>query len=548
MTPLLHMGFGRADIPAIGSGRAKQGWGQAHFTATHGDEPLQCRAWATRSGADGAVQVLVLAEICFMTGVVRRRAEALLADRHGMAPDAVMMCATHNHSGPGGYASTLWFDIPCGGRDEAMVDGIAGAIAAATARAIGSLQPVQAWTLRADSGLQSLLHNRAWRAYNRNEGVTPVEASTAHLATDPAMDLVRVDTMDGRPLGLVSWFGLHGTCLQSEHAIVSPDHKGTSARLLEERFGDGFIAILAQGPTGDVTTNSTWDARSGRTTGPFGRGKDNLQAIAEAQARACTQLHASAPEQGQPMQGPLLGVQEVVDFPSVTLPDGPGGSRPVIGPELGLGVVLGTLEGPGPVGAGAPTRLLVETLRRIGTTGGGSRDDDTLRARAGRLPLVTQGDDGEGRILGRVLLSNALVPAFIDDQLRRTQKELQDGTAPVRTWLPRTLPVQVQRIGPLLVAGLGGEPTTTAGHRLRAALAEVHDGPVALTTYAGEYGGYIVTPEEFAEHGYESGSTMFGRWTLDAWCQELVRLAGRIGAGAVASEHAPPAPPPHSTG
>ena len=39
---------------------------------------------------------MVLAEICFMTGVVRRRAEELLAERHGLAPDAVLMCATHN--------------------------------------------------------------------------------------------------------------------------------------------------------------------------------------------------------------------------------------------------------------------------------------------------------------------------------------------------------------------------------------------------------------------------------------------------------------------
>ena len=77
---------------------------------------------------------------------------------------------------------------------------------------------------------------------------------------------------------------------------------------------------------------------------------------------------------------------------------------------------------------------------------------------------------------------------------------------------PSRLPLHVVRVDDHAFATVPGEATTMAGSRIEAAVAAATGGgPASVIGFAGDYGGYWVTPEEYLEQRYEAASTIFGR-------------------------------------
>jgi neutral ceramidase len=114
-------------------------------------------------------------------------------------------------------------------------------------------------------------------------------------------------------------------------------------------------------------------------------------------------------------------------------------------------------------------------------------------------------------------------------------------------WTANRLPIQLVRLGPLVLLALAQEVTIVAGMRLRRAVAEVVDvSPdlVIVQGYANDYAGYLTTPEEYDAQRYEGGHTMFGRWQLPAYTQEIVRVARALREGAPVDFGEPPRPKP----
>jgi hypothetical protein len=103
-------------------------------------------------------------------------------------------------------------------------------------------------------------------------------------------------------------------------------------------------------------------------------------------------------------------------------------------------------------------------------------------------------------------------------------------------WVPQVLPVQLFCIGALAIVGIPAEPTTVSGRRLRAAalsaLASHGTRKVIINGYANAYAAYVTTYEEYQLQHYEAASTLFGQWTLAAWCTELRALAREVAGGA----------------
>jgi neutral ceramidase len=101
-------------------------------------------------------------------------------------------------------------------------------------------------------------------------------------------------------------------------------------------------------------------------------------------------------------------------------------------------------------------------------------------------------------------------------------------------WVADVLPVQLVRIGSIVLIALAQEVTIVAGLRLRRAVAEVLDLPVdrvLVQGYANDYAGYVTTPEEYGAQRYEGGHTMFGKWELPAYVQEVSRVARAMAEG-----------------
>jgi neutral ceramidase len=93
-----------------------------------------------------------------------------------------------------------------------------------------------------------------------------------------------------------------------------------------------------------------------------------------------------------------------------------------------------------------------------------------------------------------------------------------------QSWVAVDVPVQMLRIGRLLVACVPAEVTTTAGARLTRWIKETarsaassdgdDDWEVIVTGLANGYAGYVTTPEEYAAQRYEGASTLYGQNTL----------------------------------
>jgi neutral ceramidase len=112
---------------------------------------------------------------------------------------------------------------------------------------------------------------------------------------------------------------------------------------------------------------------------------------------------------------------------------------------------------------------------------------------------------------------------------------LVPGIATPDPLIPNILPLQVVRIGNLVLAGVPAELTTMAGRRLRKSIAEEIQNSgvsyVVLATYANGYSQYITTAEEYNKQHYEGASTLFGPATLTVYQQEFLKLASAVKRG-----------------
>ncbi len=69
---------------------------------------------------------------------------------------------------------------------------------------------------------------------------------------------------DGRILGMVNWFPVHGTSMNNTNKLVSSDNKGLASLLFEQWLGgpgwlpnnSSTVAIFAQAHEGDVSPNT----------------------------------------------------------------------------------------------------------------------------------------------------------------------------------------------------------------------------------------------------------------------------------------------------
>src|SRR5512135_720141 len=123
------------------------------------------------------------------------------------------------------------------------------------------------------------------------------------------------------------------------------------------------------------------------------------------------------------------------------------------------------------------------------------------------------------------LLTGFKVPGVLEDYMKKGHGNkpivLANGLTEPYPLSPEVLPLQIIRIGDLVLLGIPAEITTMAGRRLRETILKLlSDSGVnylALAAYANAYAGYITTKEEYDTQNYEGASTHFGPYTLMAY-------------------------------
>ena len=189
--------------------------------------------------------VIVQVEHCMIFTSVRA---AVVDKLRAIFPDErytysnVLLSATHTHSAPGGISAYVLYNVTTLGFNKknwkTIVDGIVAAIVAADK----SLQP--AVLSLGTTNITGANISRSAPAYMMN----PLAEREKYAAdVDREMTVLRIDGVGkegeggGNPIGLISWFPVHGVSLNNTNTLISSDNKGFAAQLWEKDMSGGKL-------------------------------------------------------------------------------------------------------------------------------------------------------------------------------------------------------------------------------------------------------------------------------------------------------------------
>ncbi|CAB4284653.1 unnamed protein product [Prunus armeniaca] len=472
------------------------------------------------------------------------------------------------------YRTLLSFDV--------LVDGIEKSII----QAHENLRPGSIFVNKGellDAGV-----NRSPSAYLSNPAE---ERSKYKFDVDKEMTLIKFEDEEWGAVGSFNWFATHGTSMSRTNSLISGDNKGAAARFMEDWFerhgvvrgfdglssnrsgtgkvprrvsslvpkdnGNGnelmklaasfqssqgqivtslssfarrvrnalrktersqFVSAFCQSNCGDVSPNVlgafcidtglpcdfNHSTCNGKNELCYGRGPgypdefESTRIIGERQFRKAVELFDKATVK---LKGKVGSQHAYIDFSSleVSLPK-VGGANEVVKTcpaAMGFAFAAGTTDGPGAFD-------------------------------------FKQGDD-KGNAFWRLVRDFLKAPDQEQVNCQHPKPILLD-TGEMKEpydWAPSILPVQILRIGQLVILSVPGEFTTMAGRRLRDAVKRVltsggrkefdNNVHVVIAGLTNTYSQYVTTFEEYKVQRYEGASTLYGPHTLEAYIQDFKR-------------------------
>ncbi|KIX02508.1 uncharacterized protein Z518_08449 [Rhinocladiella mackenziei CBS 650.93] len=522
--PVVELEFmGYANLTQIGTGLRQRIYSRA-FIIGNPDVPADRILYLVLDTAtgDSAIRDGILRGLANMGPAYQ------MYTRHNVA-----VTGTHQHSGPAAWMNYLLPQITSKGFDhqsyQAIVDG-----------ALRSIQRAHEniTTGRLDVSLGRISDanaNRSPYAYLANP---ESERAQYEDDVDKAMTLVRFQReSDGKNMGILTWFAVHGTSMLGNNTIVTGDNKGVAASLLEQAMASdsmaapGFVAGFSQSNVGDTTPNvlgawcedgsnqqcafdtstcgGTSQACHGR--GPYyGRddgGTDSCYEIGRRQYRGAVDILSHMSTEGTPITGDVTrSFHTYVDLSSLSFPHPSHGSIVrTCSAALGYSFAAGTSDGPG----------AFDFTQADNNTG-----DNPIWGVVGSFLHAPTADQRACQAPKPILL------------------DVGASTIPYQ-WSPNIVDIQMMRVGQLLMIISPGEATTMSGRRWRNAIATeakslglIGDSVEPVVVIGGPsntYTHYITTEEEYGVQRYEGASTLYGPHTLNAYINLTVDRLDYLG-------------------
>lgn len=190
-------------------------------------DPIFARCIMIRQGDKR--MAIVGSDLLIMTAQLRL---AVLDKIKDLDLDALMLTATHSHSGPGGYVHSFAWEVAAMGTYEPeLFDFIAKAIA----KSIRNAYDAPAFEAKIGAGQAAVPDYVANRRHDGGE-------------TDPALSIIRMDDLEGKPRVLILSYGAHPTVMLGSNRLISGDYVGEFERLLEEKVD---MALFLPSDIGD---------------------------------------------------------------------------------------------------------------------------------------------------------------------------------------------------------------------------------------------------------------------------------------------------------
>lgn len=461
----------------------------------------------------------------------------------------IAVIGTHSHSGPGAWLNYLLPQITSRGFDKQSYQAIVDGALLSIQRAHESLTPGYLSVGSVD--VEDANINRSPYAYLANP---EEERARYHDEVDRAMTMLKFQNAEnGKDMGVLTWFPVHGTSMLGNNTLITGDNKGVAADLLEkdvrrlEDAEDDFVAGFSQANVGDTSPNvlgaycedgsgekcnfedSTCGGRNepchGR--GPFFRQKDQGASscfeIGRRQYAAAKSLYQSMSVEGIPIAGSAVkSLHTFRDFSALNFTHPNGSLVSTCPAALGYSFAAGTTDGPGAFDF---------------------KQNNTGSPNANPVWSVVSGFLREPSPEQRACHHSK--PILLDvGEIKKPY-----------LWTPNVVDVQLLRVGQLVVIVSPGEATTMAGRRWRAAihstalsvsLTTPEEPIVILGGPANSYTHYIATEEEYGIQRYEGASTLYGPHTLNAHINLTTDYLPYLADSSAAAPDPGPSPPIHT--
>lgn len=436
--------------------------------------------------------------------------------------DNIAVTGTHSHSGPGAWLNYLLPQITSLGFEHESYDAIVQGSILAIQRAHQSITPgyLSVGTGQVDNANV----NRSPYAYLANP---ESERAQYDADVDKTMTLLKFTRApDGKAMGILNWFPVHGTSLYQNNTLVTGDNKGVAAKLFEDAVSGSddvapnFVAGFSQANVGDTTPNVLGaycedgspcrfnDSTCGGVTqgchgrGPFfqlpDQGTESCREIGSRQFLAAQTIFNSdsLTQLTSTTTSSFHTFQDMTNFTFISPLSNSSTPVTTCSAALGYGFAGGTTDGPG----------------AFDFTQGVNDSDSSSPALKNPLWVIAR---------------DALhIPSAEQRQCQSPKPILLDigkTTVPYQ-WGPNIVDIQMLRAGDLLIIVSPGEATTMTGRRWRDAVAkaapqvlDIQSPTVVIGGPANSYTHYIATKEEYSVQRYEGASTLYGPHTLEAY-------------------------------
>ncbi len=219
---------------------------------------LHCRAIAL--SGKGEILVIAVVDSCMIPTGLCDEAKRIAAEKTGIAPEKILICATHTHNAPSVMDWCLGTDL-----DKKYTAFLPERIAESIVQAHAAMRPARAgwavfdgskytkprrWVLWPGNGIDPF-GNPTVRA-NMHPGYQNPAGTGESGPTDPWFTVFSIISRDGSPLAILGNFSMH---YFSGHAGISADYFGKYCKEMAERAGakgNACVVALSQGTSGDV--------------------------------------------------------------------------------------------------------------------------------------------------------------------------------------------------------------------------------------------------------------------------------------------------------
>ncbi len=449
------------------------------------------RLWARvlfLEDAQGHRAAIVVADLHSGSRFLLERTALETATTCGITTDRLILAGTHTHTGPGNFYGNTLYDTTgqvAQGFDEGFANWVSSRFAAAIGAAAAAARPAklgvgvtELWQVSRNRSLEPFHANSdssTWWLPDRPGQGAPDGLSPQERAVDPRVTaLAAFSADDDSTIGVLATFGCHSTALGPGGDVFCADWPGwavRSARLTLSQDGAEPVVAVGLSGAGDVTAN---------TLSPGGRGVELARSLGERVGDAVAEAVGRARDASEPFDLEMRFEDRSVRERTVG-----GRADTVLAKDWDYGAPT--------IGGSEESRTLFYDLGlvREGMPGDHFEEDHPQYPKVRALGVLQE-------LLGFLV-----------------------GLQPCDR-----LPLHVLRVGGHILATVPGEPTATTAARIERSLLDATGADTAMILgYAGSYGGYFATEQEYWLQHYEGSSTLYGRNSARHLEARILRLA-----------------------